>query len=125
MSSQPVIGHSSKAAQCERRAQARGQRHIGSDRRRRALTDGNSDALEREFAVSRSHVLQTNHDAIGALALLWLGFAAARWRWGAELTAMLDGAPAVFLSPATSALLLLGGIVLGAAGGALAARHAA
>jgi cell division transport system permease protein len=70
-------------------------------------------------------MLQGAAGAIGALALLWLGFAAAQWRWGTDLTAMLDGAPAVFLSPITSAVLLLGGIVLGAAGGAIASRHAA
>lgn len=70
-------------------------------------------------------MLQGAAGAIGALVLLWLGFAAAQWRWGGEIAAMLDGAPAVFLSPLTSALLLLGGLVLGAAGGAVASRHAA
>ena len=70
-------------------------------------------------------MLQGAIGATAALVLLRLGFAAGMWRWGAAIASALDGGPVLFLSPLTSALLLAGGMLLGAAGGAVAARHAA
>jgi cell division transport system permease protein len=70
-------------------------------------------------------MLQGAIGAAAALVILWMGFAAAQWRWGSAIAAMLNGETALFLSPLTSALLFAGGVILGAVGGAVASRHAA
>jgi hypothetical protein len=59
-----------------------------------------------------------------ALWLLWLGFAALRAWWGSELTALMDGRPLEFLPPRLSAVVFLGGMLVGATGGWAASRHA-
>ena len=69
-------------------------------------------------------VIQGGLGAGLALVLLWLGFAAVRAWWGADLSAMLDGAAVQFLPPALTTLVLLGGMLVGAAGGFAASRHA-
>jgi|CXWL01.1.fsa_nt_gi cell division transport system permease protein len=68
--------------------------------------------------------LQGGIGALGAVALLGAGYAAAlRW-WGAGVSTVLDGASLQFLSPLLLFLLLLGGMLVGALGGFVASRHA-
>ena len=69
-------------------------------------------------------VLQGGFGAITAAALLFVGFAAVRAWWGIGLAAVLDGAAVQFLPLSWVALLLAGGMVVGAAGGFAASRHA-
>jgi cell division transport system permease protein len=68
--------------------------------------------------------LQGGFGALIAIGLLWLGFAAIRARWGTDLAAMLDGAPLLFLPARLVALVVAGGMLVGAAGGFAASRHA-
>ena len=68
--------------------------------------------------------LQGGLGAVLAIALLWSGFALARAWWGADLTTMLDGAALHFLPGRMVGLLLAGAMVVGAAGGFAASRHA-
>ena len=60
-----------------------------------------------------------------AIGLLWLGFAAVRAWWGGDLAGMLDGAALQFLPGRLVGLLVAGGMLVGAAGGFAASRHAA
>jgi cell division transport system permease protein len=69
-------------------------------------------------------VMQGGVGAALALGLLWIGFAVTNAWWGGELTAMLDGASVSFLPPALSAMVVAGGMVVGAIGGFAASRHA-
>jgi cell division transport system permease protein len=69
-------------------------------------------------------VLQGGIGAGLALLLLWLGFSAAQGWWGTELRGLLDGAAVAFLPARMCAYLILGGMLVGAAGGFAAARHA-
>ena len=68
--------------------------------------------------------LQGGFGALIALGLLWLGFAAVRALWGSDLAAMLDGAPLQFLPVRLVGLVVAGGMLVGAAGGFAASRHA-
>jgi cell division transport system permease protein len=70
-------------------------------------------------------VIQGGLGSLLALAVLWLGFAAAVARWGTTVSAMLDGASVAFLSPGAVAVLIAGGMAVGALGGFMASRHAA
>jgi len=70
-------------------------------------------------------LLQGGIGAMVALGLLWIGFAAARAWWGGALTSMLDGASLQFLPLRLAALLVAGGMLVGALGGFAASRHAA
>lgn len=69
--------------------------------------------------------LQGGLGALIALVLLWVGFAVARAWWGGPLASMMDGAALHFLPPGTAALLVAGGMLVGALGGFAASRHAA
>ena len=68
--------------------------------------------------------LQGGIGAVIAIGLLWLGFAAVRAWWGGDLAAMLDGAAVEFLPGRMVGLVVAGGMVVGAAGGFAASRHA-
>jgi len=68
--------------------------------------------------------LQGGIGAIVAIGLLWLGFVAVRAWWGGDLAAMLDGATVQFLPGGMVGLLVAGGMLVGAAGGFAASRHA-
>jgi cell division transport system permease protein len=69
-------------------------------------------------------LLQGGIGALLALALLWLGFVLATAWWGGQLAALLDGSPVRFLPVRLGALLVAGGMLVGAAGGFAASRHA-
>jgi cell division transport system permease protein len=69
-------------------------------------------------------LLQGGFGAVVALGLLWLGFKAVGAWWGADLTAILDGASLQFLPIREAILLVAGGMLVGAAGGFAASRHA-
>lgn len=69
--------------------------------------------------------LQGGLGAVLALGLLWLGFVSIRAVWGGELAGVLDGASLEFLPGRLIALLVAGGMLVGAAGGFAASRHAA
>jgi len=68
--------------------------------------------------------LQGGIGAVVAIGLLWLGFVAVRAWWGGDLASMLDGASLQFLPGRMVGLLVAGGMVVGAAGGFAASRHA-
>jgi cell division transport system permease protein len=69
-------------------------------------------------------LLQGGIGALGAMALLGVGYlTAVRW-WGASVSAALDGASLQFLSPILLILLFIGGMLVGAVGGFVASRHA-
>jgi cell division transport system permease protein len=68
--------------------------------------------------------LQGGIGALVAIALLWVGFATVRAWWGGDLASMLDGASLQFLPASLVGLLVVGGMVVGAAGGFAASRHA-
>jgi len=68
--------------------------------------------------------LQGGLGALVAIGLLWLGFVAVRAWWGGDLAAMLDGASLQFLPSRMVGLVVVGGMVVGAAGGFAASRHA-
>ena len=68
--------------------------------------------------------LQGGFGALIAIALLWLGFAVVRAWWGSDLAAMLDGVPLQFLPVRLVGLVVAGGMLVGAAGGFAASRHA-
>ncbi|MSO29564.1 MAG: FtsX-like permease family protein [Acidobacteria bacterium] len=70
-------------------------------------------------------LMQGGLGAVLALALLWLGFAAANAWWGTDLKALLDGGSLEFLPARFTAALVAGGMVVGSAGGFAASRHAA
>ena len=69
-------------------------------------------------------LLQGGLGALLALGLLWLGFKLVGAWWGGDLAAMLDGASLQFLPMRLTALLVAGGMFVGAAGGFAASRHA-
>jgi cell division transport system permease protein len=69
-------------------------------------------------------LLQGGIGAVLALVLLWLGFALATAWWGSQLTTLLDGSSLRFLPLRMAALLVAGGMMVGAAGGFTASRHA-
>jgi cell division transport system permease protein len=69
-------------------------------------------------------LLQGGIGALLALLVLWAGFEAARNWWGGALTVALGGTGLEFLPLRMWALLLVGGMAVGAAGGLAAARHA-
>ena len=69
--------------------------------------------------------LQGGLGALVALGLLWGGFAAAGFWWGADIQALLDGESLAFLPPRLAAYLVAGGMAVGSAGGFAASRHAA
>ena len=69
--------------------------------------------------------LQGGIGALVALVLLWVLFAVISAWWGTEIRAILGGDSIEFLPIRLVAYLLLGGMVVGSAGGFAAARHAA
>jgi cell division transport system permease protein len=69
-------------------------------------------------------LLQGGAGAVLALIILWIGFALARGWWGTDLGAMLNGLSVAFLPLRLCAVLVGGGMAVGAAGGLAAARHA-
>ena len=68
-------------------------------------------------------LIQGGIGAVAALLALWGGFAATGAWWGDDIRGVLDG-PLEFLPPLLIAYLLFGGMVVGSAGGLVAARHA-
>jgi cell division transport system permease protein len=69
-------------------------------------------------------LLQGGAGAVLALIVLWTGFALARGWWGTDLGAMLNGLSMAFLPLRLCAVLVGGGMAVGAVGGLAAARHA-
>lgn len=69
-------------------------------------------------------LLQGGIGALVALTILWLGFWATRAYWGADLAVALDGAGIEFLPARLSAVLVVGGMAVGGAGGIAASIHA-
>jgi len=69
-------------------------------------------------------LLQGGIGAVLAVAVLWAGFLVARGWWGAALAPLLDGAAVEFLPARLVAVLVAGGMIIGAAGGFAASRHA-
>ena len=69
--------------------------------------------------------LQGGIGALVAVILLWAGFAVISTWWGTDIRAILGGDSVEFLPIPLLAYLLLGGMVVGSAGGFVAARHAA
>jgi cell division transport system permease protein len=69
-------------------------------------------------------LLQGGAGALAALVLLWIGFAAATRWWGSDMAAALNGMSVAFLPLRLCAVLVGGGMAVGAAGGLAAARHA-
>jgi cell division transport system permease protein len=70
-------------------------------------------------------LLQGGIGALIALAVLWVGFAAAGAWWAGELATLLEGDSMQFLPARFCALLVAGGMAVGGVGGLTAARHAA
>jgi cell division transport system permease protein len=70
-------------------------------------------------------LLQGGLGAVIAVGLLWAGFAVVRAWWGGDLSAVLDGAAIQFLPVRLVGLLVAGAMLVGAAGGFAASRHAA
>jgi cell division transport system permease protein len=69
--------------------------------------------------------LQGGIGAILAIAALWVGFMAAMTWWGTDLNSLLGGGSVKFLPIRLCLYLILGGMVVGSAGGLVAAREAA
>lgn len=69
--------------------------------------------------------LQGGAGALLALILLWVGFMVMMTWWGSNLSSVLDGASVQFLPIRLCFYLILGGILVGSAGGLVAAREAA
>ena len=69
--------------------------------------------------------LQGGVGAILAITALWLGFMVIGAWWGQDMGAILGGTPLQFLPVRLCAYLIAGGMLVGSAGGAVAARHAA
>jgi cell division transport system permease protein len=69
-------------------------------------------------------LLQGGIGAIAAVLLLWGGFAVSRASWGPQLAAALEGVDPQFLPARFCALLVVGGMLVGGAGGFAASRHA-
>jgi len=68
--------------------------------------------------------LQGGIGALLAIALLWVGFLVAMAWWGPDLNSLLDGQSVQFLPIRLCFYLILGGMVVGSAGGLVAARDA-
>ena len=69
-------------------------------------------------------LLQGGIGALVALMLLWMGFSLVGSWWGTGIRAMLGGDGIEFLPVRLLACLLVGGMLVGSAGGFAAARHA-
>jgi len=69
-------------------------------------------------------LIQGGVGALLALALLRLGFGVAMTWWGSGLADVLSIGPMTFLPARLSALVLVGGMAVGAIGGLAASRHA-
>jgi cell division transport system permease protein len=69
--------------------------------------------------------LQGGIGALLAISALWVGFVAAMAWWGPDLSNLLDGGAVQFLPVRLSLYLILGGMLVGSAGGLVAARDAA
>ncbi len=69
-------------------------------------------------------MLQGGFGALIALGALWLGFAAVNLAWGADLAVILEDRSLQFLPVRLSTALVVGGMVVGGAGGFAASRHA-
>lgn len=70
-------------------------------------------------------MMQGGLGALLAVGLLWLGVATLNAWWGDQLSHVLDGAMLTFLPLRLAAWLVVGGMLVGAAGGFTASRHAA
>jgi cell division transport system permease protein len=68
--------------------------------------------------------LQGGIGALLAVALLWVGFLVTMTWWGSDLNSLLDGQSVQFLPIRLCFYLILGGMVVGSAGGLVAARDA-
>ena len=69
--------------------------------------------------------LQGGIGALLAITTLWVGFLVAMAWWGPNLSALLDGGAVRFLPVRLCLYLVLGGMLVGSAGGLVAAREAA
>lgn len=69
-------------------------------------------------------LMQGGVGAIVAVTILWLTFLFVRARFIPALSGVIDPASVAFLSPPTCAALLAGGMMVGCAGGLMAARGA-
>jgi cell division transport system permease protein len=69
--------------------------------------------------------LQGGIGALLAITSLWVGFLVAMAWWGANLSSLLDGGSVQFLPIRLCLYLILGGMLVGSAGGMVAARDAA
>lgn len=70
-------------------------------------------------------LLQGGVGALGAIVVLWLGFATANATWGADASVLLDGGALQFLPIRFWVELVGGGMAVGGLGGFAASRHAA
>ena len=70
-------------------------------------------------------LLQGGIGALLAIAALWVGFLTAMAWWGTDLNSMLGGGSVQFLPIRLCLYLILGGMLVGSAGGLVAAREAA
>ena len=68
--------------------------------------------------------LQGGIGALLAIALLWVAFLVTMTWWGSELNSLLDGQSMQFLPIRLCFYLILGGMLVGSAGGLVAARDA-
>jgi cell division transport system permease protein len=68
--------------------------------------------------------LQGGIGALLAIALLWVGFLVTVTWWGSDLNSLLDGQSVQFLPIRLCFYLILGGMLVGSAGGLVAARDA-
>jgi cell division transport system permease protein len=69
-------------------------------------------------------LLQGGVGALLSLVLLWMGFETVNAWWGGQLSALLDGSTLRFLPLRLAGFLVLGGMVVGGAGGFAASLHA-
>jgi cell division transport system permease protein len=69
--------------------------------------------------------LQGGIGALLAITVLWIGFLAAMAWWGPDLNSLLGGGSVQFLPFRLCLYLILGGMLVGSAGGLVAARDAA
>ena len=69
--------------------------------------------------------LQGGIGALLAMTALWVGFLVAMAWWGTDLNSLLGGGSVQFLPIRLCLYLILGGMLVGSAGGLVAARDAA